>query len=545
MHSTVACAVRRAVRVQRRVMKRVEELSLLYTISQLLEQSLDLNQVVQPIIETISSDLNLLHCSITLLDRGSNEITTEAATGLSRSQRTRGTYLVGEGITGEVVASGVQKIIPDIGSDAQFLDRIGISKVYPEVTISFICIPVKLNTETIGTLSAHLPAPAPAPASSGGESQGGGENGSGGVALEESAQLLGVIAAMIAQAVRLRRDFIEERRILQAENTRLQEALVERFRPANIIGNSAKMQGIFDMVAQVCRSDATVLIRGESGTGKELIAQAIHYNSFRKNHPFVRVNCAALPENIIESELFGHEKGAFTGATGMRKGRFELANNGSIFLDEIGDLSWGLQAKLLRVLQEREFERVGGNETIRCNVRVIAATNHNLEEQITSKRFREDLYYRLNVFPLHIPPLRERKSDIVQLADHFVAKYGKQNNKKILRLSTPAIDMLTAYHWPGNVRELENCIERSVLLSTDGVIYGQHLPPSLQSAEYTNTGVHDSLQEAVDAVEREKIIEALKSTKGNMSRAAGLLRITNRQMGLRVEKYGIQARKYR
>ena len=507
-------------------MRRVEELTLLYDISQLLEQSIDLNQIAHPIIETISARFSFLHCAITLLDRRTNEITTEAASGLSPSQRTKGTYLIGEGITGEVVASGQQKIIPNIADDSRFLDRIGLSKIHTSYTISFICIPIKINIETIGTLSAHIKDPSLTD-------------------LEENARLLTVVAAMIAQAVRLRRDFIEEKRQLTAENTRLQQALVERFRPANIIGNSAKMQTLFDMILQVSRSDTTVLIRGESGTGKELIAQAIHYNSNRKEHPFVRVNCAALPETIIESELFGHERGAFTGAVDMRKGRFELANNGSIFLDEIGDLSPALQVKLLRVLQEREFERVGGNETIHCNVRVITATNQNLEQQIEKKLFREDLYYRLNVFPLHIPPLRERKSDIVLLADHFIAKYAKKNSKRIKRISTPAIDMLTAYHWPGNIRELENCIERAVLLSTDGVIYGQHLPPSLQSAEYTNTVTHNSLQEILDSVAREKIIEALKSTRGNMSHAAKLLKITYRQIGLRVDKYSIDPRKYR
>jgi Nif-specific regulatory protein len=305
------------------------------------------------------------------------------------------------------------------------------------------------------------------------------------------------------------------------------------------------MQNVFDMIAQVSHSEANVLLRGESGTGKELVAQAIHYNSPRADKPFIKVNCSALPETVIESELFGHEKGAFTGAISTRKGRFELAHGGTIFLDEIADLSTTTQVKLLRVLQEREFERVGGNDTIRTNVRVITATNRNLEELMEQNLFREDLYYRLNVFPIHIPPLRDRRSDIMLLADHFVERYANKNNLSIQRISTPAIDLLMNYHWPGNVRELENCIERAVLLSVDGVIHSHHLPPSLQSAESTNTELSGSLQESLDNLERELLMDALKSTKGNMAKAARMLQITERVMGLRVNKHGIDPRHYR
>jgi Nif-specific regulatory protein len=365
------------------------------------------------------------------------------------------------------------------------------------------------------------------------------------VSAEEDARLLSIIASMIAQAVKLRQTIMEERQRLLEENTRLHEELRDRFRPANIIGNSRAMQEVFNMVAQVSHSDTTVLIRGESGTGKELVAHAIHYNSHRAEKPFIKVNCAALPETVIESELFGHEKGAFTGAISTRKGRFELANGGTIFLDEIGDLSAATQIKLLRVLQEREFERVGGNETIRTNVRVITATNRNLETSMETGQFRPDLYYRLNVFPIHIPPLRDRKSDIMLLADYFVEKYSKQNGKSIKRISTPAIELFMSYHWPGNVRELENCIERAILLSTDEVIHGSHLPPSLQSAESTGTALQGTLPEALDNIERELILDALKSTKGNMAKAAKLLQITERIMGLRVQKHGIDPRKYR
>ncbi|NLF40676.1 sigma 54-interacting transcriptional regulator, partial [bacterium] len=287
------------------------------------------------------------------------------------------------------------------------------------------------------------------------------------------------------------------------------------------------------------------LVLGESGTGKELVAQAIHYNSLRADKPFVKVNCAALPETILESELFGHEKGAFTGALSARKGRFELAAGGTIFLDEVGDFSPATQIRLLRVIQEREFEHVGGTETIKADVRIIAATNRDLLKLIDEGSFREDLYYRLNVFPIHLPPLRERKTDIPLLADHFVGKYSALNHRDIRRISTPAIDMLMSYHWPGNVRELENCIERAVLVSNDNVIHGHHLPPTLQTAEASGTGASGSLQDQLDNLERDVITDALKSARGNAAKAAQILGITERIMGLRLKKFSIDYRRFR
>jgi Nif-specific regulatory protein len=259
----------------------------------------------------------------------------------------------------------------------------------------------------------------------------------------------------------------------------------------------------------------------------------------------VKVNCAALPESVIESELFGHERGAFTGAVASRKGRFELAAGGTLFLDEIGDLSPSVQIKLLRVLQEKEFERVGGTATIKSDVRLITATNRDLEKLIEGEGFRQDLYYRLNVFPVHIPPLRERRTDILLLADYFAERYSRQNHKNVRRISTPAIDMLMAYHWPGNVRELENCVERAVLLSDDNVIHGHHLPPTLQTAEASGTVVRGTLRATLERVERELIGEALKSSRGNMAGAAEALGITERIMGLRVRKYRIQPKRFR
>ncbi len=505
---------------------KLEELSLLFEISQILDQSLDLKQVVQPVLTAVTDHLGMLRGTITLLNRKTGDILTEAAYGLSPAERQRGRYKLGEGITGKVVQSGQPKIIPRISEEPEFLNKTGARRTRQYQDISFICVPIKIGNETVGALGLDREFV--------GETK-----------LQEDLRTLSVVASLIAQAVKIRQSVMEEREQLIAENSRLHRELEKRFRPANIIGNSKAMQQVFDMIAQVSRSDATVLIRGESGTGKELIAQAIHYNSPRAEKTLIKVNCAALPETVIESELFGHEKGAFTGAVSTRKGRFEMANGGTIFLDEIGDLSPTTQVKLLRVLQEKEFERVGGNETIRTNVRVIAATNRDLEVGMEDGTFREDLYYRLNVFPIHLPPLRERREDILMLTDHFIAKYSEANHNPIHRISTPAIDLLINYHWPGNVRELENCVERAVLLSVDGVIHSHHLPPSLQSAESTNTQIRGTLQDSLENLERELLMDALKSTKGNMAKAARMLDITERIMGLRIKKYGIEPKHYR
>jgi Nif-specific regulatory protein len=302
---------------------------------------------------------------------------------------------------------------------------------------------------------------------------------------------------------------------------------------------------VYEQVAQVAGTGTTVLIRGESGTGKELIAHAIHYSSPRAKKPFIKVSAAALPETLIESELFGYEKGAFTGAQARKKGRFEMAEGGTLFLDEIGDLNLSTQVKLLRVLQEREFERLGGTETVKVNVRLIAATNKDLEKAIADGSFREDLYYRLNVFTIFTPPLRERKPDVLLLADHFLEKYAREHSKRIRRISTPAIDMLVAYHWPGNVRELENCIERAVLVCDGHVVHGHHLPPTLQTAAASDTITRLSLTDAIEGYEKDLIQDALKTTRGNCARAAKLLSTTERIIGYKVKKYGIDPVRFR
>jgi len=506
--------------------REVRELSFLFEISQTLSRSLDLREVVDPLLDAMAKHLGMVRGTIALLNRQTGEITLEAAHGLSESQRELGRYSLGEGVTGRVVQTGEPAVIPRIAEEPQFLDRTGARKSLDKEDTSFICVPIKLGNEVIGALSADRPFP-------------------GHGVLGDDLRLLTIVASMIAQAVRLRQAAEEERERLLAENARLQEELKERFRPANIIGNSKAMQEVYDLIAQVARSNATVLIRGESGTGKELVAHAIHYNSLRAKNPFIRVHCGALPEPVIESELFGHEKGAFTGAIAQRKGRFELAQGGTIFLDEIGDISPGTQVKLLRVLQEREFERVGGTETIRSDVRLIVATNRNLEQMIADGKFREDLYYRINVFPIHVPPLRERKTDILLLADYFVEKYAKANHAAVTRIATPAIDMLMAYHWPGNVRELENCIERAVLLTDGDTVYARHLPPTLQMPEPARITSKGTLEAVLDAVERDLLVDALKASRGNKAKAARALGLTERLMGLRVKRHGLDPSRFR
>ncbi len=511
---------------QSELRREVAELHLLFDISQALEKSLYLRDVVGQIQEAMAKRMGMMRGTLTLLNRETGEIYIEKAYGLSKSQRQKGKYQIGQGITGKVVETGEAAIIPRISKEPKFLNVTGARTNIEKKDISFICVPIKLGTDIVGALSADRLF-------------------NDMVSLKEDVRLLSIIASMIAQAVKLRQAVQEEKQKLIDEDNRLREELKERFRPDNIIGKSNVMQNVFNLIAQVAKSSANVLIRGESGTGKELVANAIHYNSLRDTKPFIKVNCAALPETIVESELFGHEKGAFTGALRTRKGRFEMASGGTIFLDEVGDFSPTTQIKLLRFLQEREFERLGGNETIKADVRVVAATNRNLEELMEKGEFRQDLYYRLNVFPIYIPPLKHRKTDILLLADCFVEKYSKINNKKVKRISTPAIDMLMSYHWPGNVRELENCIERAVLLADDEAIHSYHLPPTLQTSEAGGATLVGDLKTTLDNVEYELIVEALKSSRGNMAKAARTLGITERLMGLRIIKHGIEVSNFK
>jgi Nif-specific regulatory protein len=508
--------------------REIKELSLLFEISTKLSESLDLKTVLQPILRMTAEHMGIIRGTLTIVNRKKGEIVIEESYGLRPEEQAKGKYRMGEGITGQVIDTGHAAVIPRISDEPLFLDRTGARRHLDKGDIAFVCVPIKAGVETIGAISADRPS---------GEKP----------ALEEEVRLLTIIGSCISQAVRLRQLAEEELEKIREENQRLQDELKDRFKPKAIVGNSKLMRHVYFLIEKVCRANTTVLILGESGVGKERVAHAIHYNSARAEGPFVKVNCAALPESLIESELLGHERGAFTGATNTRKGRFEMAHGGTIFLDEIGDLPASIQTKLLRVLQEKEFERIGGNTTVRVDARVITATNRDLEELMGEGRFREDLYYRLNVFPIVVPPLRERKTDVMLLADHFVERYSKDHGKRIGRISVRATDMLMSYHWPGNVRELENCIERAIILSSDGVIHGHLLPPNLQRGEVDagTDNTPNTLRTKMTNTEREMVIEALKHSRGNMTKAARDLGITERMMGLRVAKYGIDPRRFK
>jgi Nif-specific regulatory protein len=400
-----------------RYRRQQKEQSVLFEISRILDTSTDLQHTIAPVLKVLADELDMKRSTVTLLNRQSGEVRIEAAHGLTDSQQGKGRYSPGEGVIGRVIESGEPEIVPDINEDPDFLDRTGAREGLGADRCAFLCVPIKIEGRVIGTLSIDRRCDDFND-------------------FDSDIRFLTIAGSMIAQAVKIRRRVQEEKERSES----LQKMLENKFTPGNIIGKSNAMREVFDLIEQVSGSNATVMIRGESGTGKELAAQAIHYSSPRAHRPFIKVNCAALPESVIESELFGHEKGAFTSAIASRKGRFELADKGTIFLDEIGDLSPMIQVKLLRVLQEKEFERVGGTETIKVNVRIIAATNRPLEEMMASGEFREDLYYRLNVFPINMPPLRERKSDIILLADSFAEKYARRNEKEIKRISTPAIE---------------------------------------------------------------------------------------------------------
>lgn len=506
--------------------QKIEELTLLFEISTTINKSRTIKDVLHPILELIYSHTSMIRGSITILNRANSEILIQDAYGLTAEEMRRGKYKVGEGITGEVIKGEKAIIIPRISDEPKFLDRTGARSGGENGETSFLCVPIKFGEEIVGTLSMDRPEASAAE-------------------LDENKTLLEVIGNMIADRVRVQQEENEELERLQEENMRLHGELEDIYTPTNIIGNSKAMRSVYTLIGHVAPTESTVLIRGDSGVGKELVANAIHYSSNRRDKAFIKINCSALPDALIESELFGHEKGAFTGAMERRIGRFEAADGGTIFLDELGDIPLSTQVKILRVLQEKEIERLGSANTFKVDVRIIAATNQPLEELIKKHEFREDLFYRINVFPIHVPSLKDRRSDILLLADFFVEKFAKKNNKPIKRISTSSIDMLMSYHWPGNVRELENVIERASILCNDGVIYGFHLPCTLQTPESSSTEAKGHLNKILEKVEQEIIFDTLKMSGGNIAKAADLLGITERIMGLRVKKYEIDIKRFK
>ncbi len=492
------------------------EMETLNQIASVVALSPDLPAAVPRVLELLSGTLGMRYATLSLLDPESGVVSIDFGHGLTDEQIRRGSYRLGEGVVGKVAASGRPAVVPSTASCPDFLNRTGLRTG----DASFVCVPVILGQETLGTISLDGdPRP--------------------GERLAEDARFIGVVAAILAQAIKTRLLLRESQESLRRENESLRIQLGNRVNPKNLIGRSREMQIVFEQIAQVADSPSTVLINGETGTGKELVAQALHYRGSRADKPFVRVNCAALPESLIESELFGHEKGAFTGATSARKGRFEQADGGTIFLDEIGDITPLMQVKLLRVLQEREFERVGGNRTIKVDLRVVAATHRDLFALTKAGKFRGDLFYRINVFPIYLLPLRKRLSDLPLLAGHFLEKFAAAAGKRITSISPEVLEIFSRHAWPGNVRELENCIEHAVILAAGPAILPEHLPASLRLPPDEEEPAVLDFKTRVENFEKSILTEALRATRGNLTRAAERLGTTPRVVSYRARQLGL------
>jgi Nif-specific regulatory protein len=467
---------------RREIMERAElELSLLREISRILGSTLDLHAVFDQTMRVLADRLGMERGSLILLDEVTGKLRTETAVGLTPEEIHRGTYELGEGITGSVVAQGESIVVPDIANDDRFLNRTGARTPIAGVQTSFICVPVKTEGRTVGALSVD-------------------KRFHNDESLRSDQRLLEIVGSFLAQAQKINEIVAQEREEWQEEKRSITANLRSKYKFDNIIGSAPAMLDVFDTIAQVASSRATCLILGETGTGKELIAKAIHYNSNRAEKPFIRVNCGALTGTLLESELFGHVKGSFTGAIKDKIGRFEAANGGTLFLDEIGTIDTGLQVKLLRVLQEREFERVGDNRTMKVDVRIIAATNLDLQEEVGKGRFREDLFYRLNVVTIFLPPLRNRREDIPRLIDFFLDKFNAENAKALRKISKEMLNVLVRYPWPGNVRELENAIERAVVLSRGDTLTEDLLPTAIRA--FAQQGRANMASEGIDALTR-------------------------------------------
>jgi len=503
--------------------RKIKELTALYEIALLAAASLDLDATLAAILRALAEHLEMARGTLTLLDPETGRLAVRASHGLTKDEMERGLYKVGEGITGRIFASAAPFVVPDIGREPLFLNRTGSRRELEKKNISFIGVPVGARGTTIGVLTVDkLFAPH--------------------VDFEEDIRLLKTVASIVGQAVKLHEMVEAEKAALLQENRLLREEVGKRVSLPNLIGGTKRMQEVFRAAETVAKSRATVLLRGESGTGKELVAKAVHHLSPRSAGPYVRFNCAAIPEGLLESELFGHEKGAFTGAIGQKKGRFELADHGTVFLDEIGDLPLQLQPKILRVLQEQEFERLGSERTVRVDVRVIAATSRDLERLLAAGQFREDLYYRLNVVPIFIPPLRDRREDIPALVDHFARRHSEDLGRTV-RFTPAAVAALAAHDWPGNVRELENAIERTVVLSDHSVIDAGDLKLLTAGMPAPARTAEDGLPGTVHDIELRMLREALEATTWKQAAAARRLGITPRQIGYRIRKYGLSPHK--
>ncbi len=503
-----------------KVCPRYRELKVLYDISLALGKSiLNIQKAFEETLLLLKKNFHLSKGIYYELNDERTELKVFASVGLNKEQELSAMYAVGEGATGIAAKYKEPVVIENVHKNILFLNK---SKSLKEGDISYLAIPAISQNKLLGVLGVSLT-----------------ENAT--TDLDEMVTILTVTSSFMAQAIQIGRTIFEEKERISEEKLYYKEEILQQ---NEIIGQSADVKVLLNLIKKVAPTDATVLINGETGTGKELIAKAIHNNSSRKEKPYIKLNCAAIPENLIESELFGHEKGAFTDARELRKGRFELADEGTLFLDEIGDLSPNLQAKLLRVLQEQEFERVGGSKTIKVNVRIIAATNRNLKEMIEEDLFREDLYYRINVIPIHTPPLRNRGDDIIMLSHYFLDKFSKRHAKEVY-LSTEAESMLKSYTWPGNIRELENSMERAVLLSPSKDITSEVVLSVLPAKTDTLKKGAIETKNDLDDLERDTIVKALIECGGVKMQAAKKLQISYRQIVYKVQKYAISKADYK
>ena len=527
-------------------MKRFEtlehlEIEALYQIAQLIGSALDLEKALSEVLRILHDTLRMERATLVLPDERGTRLVIRASYGLSSVEAGKGVYRLDEGVIGKIFRSCHPFVVPDIHQEPLFLNRTGARRGLSKGEISFIGVPVILMEKPVGVLSVDRLFGAE-------------------ISFEEDIRFLTVVATLIAQFLNLHEAIVNKERNLIQENISLKEELRSRYSHHNIIGQCKAMQEVFKYIEKVAPSRATTLILGESGTGKELVARAIHMASPRQEKPFVKVNCAALPDTLLESELLGHEKGAFTGAQALKKGRFELAHGGTLFLDEIGELPLALQAKLLRVLQEQQFERLGGTRTLTVDVRIIAATNRRLEKAVEEKTFREDLYYRLNVVPINLPPLRERREDIPLLLDHFLRESNKVHGRNHV-LSRALIDFLVGYRWPGNVRELQNLLERLVIMAEGPVIRRRELPsymtapadvindPAPRTAAGRNPqpegseggGMEDGgAGHSLAEIEKREIAAALLRHGWVRARAARELGLTQRQIGYKIKKFALE-----
>ncbi|ACI21443.1 MULTISPECIES: sigma-54 interaction domain-containing protein [Thermodesulfovibrio] len=495
------------------------ELKALFEVSRVLTSSFDLAQNLYSVLEILSKELDMRRGSIFIFDKKTEEISIVAAYGLTQEEMSRGRYRIGEGIVGKVIETGLPMFIPDIEKEPQFLNKTGSRP--NKKGISFLCVPIRIEDEILGVISADRIYA---------EEQGD---------VDDDLRVLSVVASLIGQFIKL----WESYKIMEDENIILRAQLKDRYNFPNLVGQSPSFQAVLKTVMKVASTDATVLLFGESGTGKELIAKTIHFQSKRAKGPFVAINCAAIPENLLEAELFGSEKGAFTGAV-KRIGKFEQANGGTIFLDEIAELPLSLQPKLLRVLQERTVEPLGSSKTIRVDVRLISATNKDLSEEIRKGNFREDLFWRLNVIPIYIPPLRERKEDIPLLVEYYLKSFCNIYRKSV-SIDEEALKVLVSYDWPGNVRELANTIERLVVMTESSKIKVYDLPDTVRGVfKLKPYSLGDlKLPTEVEELERIRIMDTLPKFNFNIRKTAQALGLTERQLNYRIKKYGIIIKK--